>query len=75
MKTMLEKQVYATVRNVVALTFIISECSGKLKLRMCYGQTRPENSMMATKFKMMWISELTRLMNIKFRTLVFGILN
>ena len=33
MKTMLRKQVYYHMRNIVALTFIISGCSGEL--RMC----------------------------------------
>ena len=33
MKTMLRKQVYYPMRNIVALTFIISGCSGEL--RMC----------------------------------------
>ena len=39
-KNMQQKQVYSTIRNIVALTFIISGCSGKLKLRMHPGQTR-----------------------------------
>ena len=40
MKTMRQKQVYSMISNIIALTFIISGCSGKLKLRMHYGKTK-----------------------------------
>ena len=39
-ENMPQKQVYSTIRNIVALTLIISGCSGKLKLRTHPGQTR-----------------------------------
>ena len=75
MKTMLQKQVYSPIRNIVTLTFIISGCSGELKLRMSQKQTRSQNNVMVTKFKTIWILELPRVLNVKSGILVFGIRN
>jgi len=45
MKTMRQKQVYSTIRNIVALTFIISGCSGLIQAYFnCSNYTFHENS-------------------------------
>ena len=62
MKTMLQKLVSSWIRNIVALTFIFSGCSDKLKLRMHYGQTRSQENIMVAQCKIIGIPELTILM-------------
>ena len=61
MKTMRQKQVYSIIRNIVALTFIISGCSGKLKLRMHYRRTGSQKNKMVAQWKIIGIPGLTDL--------------
>ena len=75
MKTMRQKQVYSMIRNIVALTFFISVCSGKLKLRMNYGQTQSEKNIMVAQCKIIGLPELKRLMIVNSGIHVFRIWN
>ena len=55
------------MRSIVALTLVISECSGKLKLRMCYVQTLTQNNVRVALCKIIRIlAVLTRLLTVKF---------
>ena len=75
MKTMRQKQVYSMIRNIIALTFIVSGCSGKLKLRIHNGQTWSQKNMMVAQCKIIGIPELTRLMIVNSEIHVFRIRN
>ena len=73
MKTMRQKQVNSMISNIIALTFIISGGSGKLKLTMHYGQTRSQKNIMVAQCKIIGIPELTILMIVNSGIHVFRI--